>query len=154
MAILNPDAILERAGSQILDRATASLKHAHDAHYEAAGEQFARDRLEDLFDLVVAAIASRDLTQVVGYCEQVARERFSSGFDVGEVQDAINALESAMWRELVANEPPEDLAQGIGLLSTVLGAGKDALARTYVSLASKRHVTSLDLTALFKGTGS
>jgi hypothetical protein len=39
-------------------------------------------------------------------------------------------------------------------MSTVLGAGKDALARTYVSLAGHRHVTSLDLSALFRGTGS
>ena len=38
------------------------------------------------------------------------------------------------------------------LLSTVLGFGKDALARTFVELASKRHVRSLDLTALFAGT--
>jgi hypothetical protein len=38
------------------------------------------------------------------------------------------------------------------LLTTVLGVGKDALARTYVSLASHEHVSSLDLRALFEGT--
>ena len=34
---------------------------------------------------------------------------------------------------------------------TVLGAGRDALARAYVSRASQQHVTSLDLGALFRG---
>jgi hypothetical protein len=36
----------------------------------------------------------------------------------------------------------------------VVGAGKDALAREYVSMASHRHVPSLDLSALFRGTNS
>ena len=57
-----------------------------------------------------------------------------------------------MWRQVVASVPPEDLAEATGLLSTVLGFGKDVLARAYVSLASQRHVPSLDLTALFAGT--
>ena len=47
---------------------------------------------------------------------------------------------------------PEDLAEATGLMNTVLGFGKDVLARTYVSLASRRHVRSLDLTAMFAGT--
>ena len=59
-----------------------------------------------------------------------------------------------MWRRVVAAEPPDALAECIGLLSTVLGAGKDALARTYVSLASHRRVPSLDLSALFEGATS
>jgi hypothetical protein len=68
------------------------------------------------------------------------------------VQTAFNVLEEAMWRKIVAVTPPEHLAEAIGLLTTVLGAGKDALARTYVALATNQHVASLDLGALFQGT--
>ena len=38
-----------------------------------------------------------------------------------------------------------------GIYGLLLGFGKDALARKYVSLASERHVSSLDLSALFAG---
>ena len=117
-------------------------------------EPLTRQRLGDLHDLVVAAIRDRDLTGVVSYAHEVAVERFNAGFDISEVQTAFNSLEEAMWRRLVADEPHAELAQAIGLLSTVLGAGKDSLARTYVSLAGHRHVSSLDLTALFRGTNS
>ena len=55
---------------------------------------------------------------------------------------------------MVLAEPPEELAEAIGLLSTVVGFGKDAVTRKYVSLASKQHVTSLDLSELFGGAGS
>jgi hypothetical protein len=59
-----------------------------------------------------------------------------------------------MWRRVISAEPPADLAEAIGLVSTVLGYGKDAVARKYLSLASKRHVPSLDLSALFAGASA
>lgn len=148
------DAILLQAEPRVLDEAFAALQRSHVTHYEAAGERFTREKLADLFHLVVRAIRDRDLSEVVIYSEQVAVERFNGGFDVSEVQTAFNALEEAMWRRVVRGEPPTDLAEAIGLLSTVLGAGKDALARRYVSLASRRHVPSLDLSSLFQGTDS
>ncbi|MDQ1247211.1 MAG: hypothetical protein QG597_1581 [Actinomycetota bacterium] len=59
-----------------------------------------------------------------------------------------------MWRQVIVAVPADELPEAIGLLTTVLGFGKDALARTYVSQACKRHVPSLDLTAMFAGTTS
>jgi hypothetical protein len=146
--------LLDKARAEVLDEAFAALESSHIAHYEAAGEPLTRQRLSDLYDLVVAAIRERDLSQITAYSHQVAEERFHAGFDISEVQTAFNCLEEAMWRRLVKDEPQSELAEAIGLLSTVLGAGKDALARTYVSLAGHRHVTSLDLSALFRGTNS
>ncbi len=151
---MDVDVLLANARSDVLDQAFAALESSHIAHYQAAGEPLTRQRLGDLHDLVVSAIRDRDLTQVIAYSETVATERFNAGFDISEVQTAFNSLEEAMWRRLVHDEPHAQLAEAIGLLSTVLGAGKDSLARTYVSLAGKRHVPTLDLTALFHGTNS
>jgi len=138
--------------SSILAESYVVLERSHVHHYEAAGEEFTRQRLESLFDLVVTAIAKRDLAGVSAYAVTVAEERFAAGFDISEVQAAFNALEEAMWRQIVARAAPEELAEFTGLMNTVLGFGKDVLARTYVSLASRRHVRSLDLTAIFAGT--
>jgi hypothetical protein len=46
---------------------------------------------------------------------------------------------------------PASLPECLGLISTVLGTGKESLALAYVSLASKQKVKSLNLTQLFKG---
>jgi hypothetical protein len=146
--------ILLGAEPQVLDEAQATLQGSQARHYEAAGEEFTRERLADLFHLVVHAVRDRDLAAMGAFSNQIADERFNAGFDVSEVQDAFNALEAAMWRRVVSAGPEVDLVEAIGLLSTVVGFGKDALARKYVSLASKRHVASLDLTALFRGTSS
>lgn len=151
---MNVDILLGGARDDILDEAFAALESTHAVHYAKEGEPFTRQRLADLYDLVVAAIHGRDLAGIESYSETVARERYSAGFDISEVQAAFNSLERAMWHRLVAEVPPQDLARAVGLLSTVLGAGKDVLARTYVSLATEHHVRSLDLTALFDGASS
>jgi hypothetical protein len=143
---------LQGGAAEIIDQATTALDRAHLHHYEQAGAAEDRRRLQGLFDAVVGAIKDRDLGPIAHYVEVMARDRFSAGFGISEVQTAFNVLEEAMWRRIVAATAPDQLADAIGLLTTVLGAGKDALARTYVALATNQHVASLDLRALFEGT--
>jgi hypothetical protein len=143
---------LERERRAIVDAAAAGLARLHARHYEAAGESEVHRRLEALFDRVLGALAGRDVGGMVSYAEEVAEERYNAGYDLSEVQTAFNALEEAMWTRAVAEVEPSELAAVLGLTSTILGAGKDALARRYVSLSAGTHAPSLDLRALFAGT--
>lgn len=143
---------LQGAEQEIVSEALSTLEHSHVHHYETAGAAFTRAALDSLFTLVVSAVEKRDLTDVIRFADEIAEQRFSAGFDISEVQSAFNALETAMWRRVVAAEEPADLPEAVGLLSTVFGAGKDELARRYVSLASQKHIPTLDLSALFRGT--
>jgi hypothetical protein len=136
---------------EVLSDAVEGLRHAHLQHYENLGADASRRRLSDLLDLVVDAMTRRSLVSICDYAESVARERFDAGFDIAEVQTAFNVLEEALWRQVIAQLDRSDLAEATGLIGTALGAGKDTLARTWVSLASSQHVHSLDLTALFEG---
>jgi hypothetical protein len=145
-------AVLSEARSEVLDEAAGAVERSHLGHYWAAGDAELRCRLETLFDIVLYCLSSRRLDRVIKYAEQIAHDRFNAGFGIGEVQTAFNVLEEAMWHHVVAGVPTAELAESLGLLTTVLGVGKDALARTYVSLASHEHVSSLDLRALFQGT--
>lgn len=135
----------------ILDSAEAGLRRVHAGHYEQAGEPEVRARLEALFDRLLTALTRRDLGPVVVYAQKVAEQRFESGYDLAEVQSAFNALEEATWSRLLALVEPSGLAESLGLVSTIFGAAKDALARRYVSLAAHAHAPSLDLRALFSG---
>ena len=135
----------------VLEAAEHGLRQAHSAHYEGAGELEVRRRLELLFDRLLTSLTRRDLGPVVVHAQAIAEERFNAGYDLSEVQAAFNALEEATWSRLLARVDPSELAESLGLVSTILGAGKDALARRYVSLAAHAHVPSLDLRALFAG---
>ncbi len=143
---------LENERSAIIDAAQAGLGRMPVRHYQSAGEPEVNRRLEALFDHLVEGLARRDLTAMLEYAQTVAVERFDAGYDLQEVQTAFNALEEATWARALDRLEPAQLAEALGSVSTVLGCGKDALARKYVSLAARTHAPSLDLRALFTGT--
>lgn len=145
--------LLESARQEILDEATQSLTRARLAHYAVSGEEQNRQRLTTLYDLALQCIARRNLLPMVQHGRGVARQRFDEGFNLQEVQTAFNVLEEAIWKRITTDLEPPSYPEAFGLASTVLGAGKQALAVEYVSLASqKRDFHSLDLSALFRGT--
>lgn len=144
--------LLQRDEPAILSESYEGMTRCRLTSYEAAGADETRRRFARLFALLVDAVRERDLEPVLAYAREIARQRFAEGFDLQEVQSAINVLEEAVWRRVVKEIPPEGLAEALGLVSTVLGVCKDTLASSYVSLATKRHATSLDMTALFRGT--
>ena len=143
--------LLQSDGEHIVAEASAALTRSQLAHYAEAGYAVGQERLARLFQLTAQGIADRNLVPVMEYMAEVADDRFHAGYAIREVQIAINVLEEAIWNHIVANVPPDELARALGLVSTVLGAAKDSLARAYVSLASQTKAPSLDLSALFKG---
>jgi hypothetical protein len=146
--------LLEERSKEIVDDASASMQHARMKHYAEAGESTTRQRLQVLFDLMLKSLKEKNLEPVITHAETVAQERFRAGFGLGEVQTAFNVLEETLWTWIVRELPPGQLGEALGLVGTVLGAGKDELARTYVALASRSHAPSLNLEALFRGAWS
>lgn len=145
---------LHTAQLAVLEEASATLQRAHLTHYEASGNAAPGQHLQHLFALVVECLEQRTLGPIAHYAQTIAEKRFVAGFDIAEVQTAFNVLEESIWHIVIANLEPDELAVSAGMVGTVLGVGKDTLARTWVSLAASRHVPSLDLSALFEGTSS
>jgi hypothetical protein len=144
--------LLEQDADAIVGEATAVLERTRLQHYSQDGIVESGDRLRRLFDLLHQSIADRDLVPVMEYMRSVADERFHAGYEIREVQTAINVLEETIWKHVVDKVPPGELAESLGLVSTVLGAAKDSLAREYVLLATKKRAPSLNLSALFEGS--
>jgi len=145
--------LLEESRPEAVADAIQGLARATLPHYTASRASQNRERLARLYDLTAACVASRTLLPMIEYAQGVARERYKDGFDLEEVHTAFNVLEEVIWRRITARLQPPQYPEAFGLVSTVLGAGKQALAIEYVALVSRnREVRSLDLSALFKGT--
>ena len=135
----------------IIRTAFDSLLRSNLKHYSAASANANWQRIEKLFDLTVKCIKEKNLVEIIEYSEKIAAERYNSGYDLHEVHAAYNVLEEAIWGIILNNLDPNDFGRALGLASTVLGAGKETLALTYISLTGKKKPQSLDLTELFKG---
>ncbi len=144
--------LLQNSMNEILAEATEAMARSHATHYMKAGDEHTQTRLKALYVLTMRGVKERNLGPMVAHVENIARERFVSGYDLWEVQTAFNVLEEAVWKRILKNLPPAEYAQALGLVSTVLGVGKDTLARRYVALATKEKAPSLNLQSLFSGT--
>ena len=143
--------LLSNGRESVLAEATEALVQARLRHYEAAGTDEARRRLGKLLELTTSCVEHRDLGPMTRFGREIGEERFHAGFGLDEVQTAFNVLEEALWRHSLQSLPADRLGDALGTLSTVLGAGKDALARAYVACAIERHAPSLDLAGMFGG---
>jgi hypothetical protein len=141
--------ILSKHTGEILDNACLQLSRARLKNYSCSEDSENRKRLEKLLELTIDALINKELLSITSYMEETAKERFYAGFDFSEVHSAINVLEETLWKKIDSSVKSEEIGHSLGLISTILGAAKESLARTYISLASETKISSLDLNALF-----
>ncbi len=146
--------LLEKNSDKIITDAYKAVCKDKLKGYSKVGQERTKAKLTNLFKKVLQCVNRKELIPMLNYTEKIAKERYTSGYDLFEVQTAINSLEVAIWSVIFKSVKPENLAEYLGLISTVLGAGKDNLARTYVSLATKSKAPSLNLQNLFDGSES
>ena len=93
--------------------------------------------MRDLFELVVQCVHEGRTEPIIASSRQIAANRFEAGFDIAEIQGTFNVLEEVLWRHVASSLAGDQRIEALGLMNTILGAGKDALAQTYVTLAGR-----------------
>jgi hypothetical protein len=146
--------LLQETADALVDEAAAQIHQARLEHYEAEGVPLARERLSVLLKLTLECLETRRTEPIMEWATRIGRERFATGYDLGEVQTAINVLEEVLWKRILSSLGPEDLAYALGLVNALLGMAKDTVARTYVSLATQREAPPVGLEQLLRKPAS
>ncbi len=144
--------LLSTQADEIMKDAMLGMARSQLPHYRFSGTEQSRQRIKALFVLTTRAVKERNLSPMLAWAESIGRERYSAGVDLAEVQIALHVLEEVLWHRIFTWVPPAYYGEALGLVSTVLSAGKEMLGRTYVTLASKSKVSTLDLDQLFDGS--
>ena len=93
--------------------------------------------MQQLFELVQRCVHEGHAEPIITPSQQIAADRFVAGIDLAEVQAAFAALEDVLWRHLAGTVSAGQRLETLRLVNVILGTGRDALARTYVSLAGR-----------------
>ena len=109
-----------------------------------------RARFAGLFDQVLAVVVDRNAIPALRYAEELARARFAGGYRLLDLQSASNALEEAIWQQVVASDS-RDLPGMLAAVTSAFAFVKDELARAYVELAADAQAPTVDLEALMAG---
>ncbi len=126
--------LLESKAEEIINGASGAMQRAGMKHYDADTPEQTRKKLTMLYHLTERGVNEQNLFPMISYVEKMAEERFSSGFDLQEVQTAINVLEEYLWKQIIKDLPAGAQAEALRIISSILGGAKDAVARRYVEL--------------------
>jgi hypothetical protein len=130
--------LLVKCSDTILKESLELMSRANLKHYEYGGPEQTRKKISKLLELTHQSVDDKNLIPMINYIEKTAKKRFMSGFELQEVQTAFNVLEECIWKQILKVIPASGQGDALALVSSILGSGKDTLARTYVSLASEK----------------
>jgi len=128
--------VLASAEDRVIDEAVTVLAQRDQALHHPAGPDGRRREVRQLFRLVLRCVRAGRAGPIGKPCEQIAAHCYAAGIDLSEEQEAFNVLAEVLWPHLAGALAGEQLVEALGLLSAIVGAGKDAMARTYVALAT------------------
>ncbi|HEX4825985.1 MAG TPA: hypothetical protein VFV19_16920 [Candidatus Polarisedimenticolaceae bacterium] len=149
---MDAPALLRANADDIVEQSVDAVLGSKLTRYTASGRDVLRCRLSALLDVLARGIEAHDAAPTIARACSIAAERYADGFELQEVQCAINILEATVWQVLARELPVERFADAIRAMSSILGLAKDALARSYVELAAGHHAPAVDTAALFRGT--
>ena len=121
--------------ADLIGRALVSLIDARLPHYAREAEAELHLRMENLLEQVSACLTRRCADPAVEHAARIAQERFSSGYQLVEIQTSINVLEEVLWQRILGSLAPEEAVGALGRISAVIGIIKDTLAQSYLELA-------------------
>jgi hypothetical protein len=151
---MNLAELIREKADILVNGAVAELHQARLQHYEEEGIQAAKERLTTLLDETLSCLDARRADPIIDWATRVGHERFAAGYDLFEVQTAINVLEEALWKRILSSVGPDDLAHALGLINAILSTAKDTLARTYVSLATNKETPQMNTKELWNDPDS
>lgn len=134
--------LLEKTKDNIVSESMQAISRSFGADgsklYSSGREETTKQKMEALYDVIHQSIKEKILIPIVTYIEKTAEKRYQSGFELQEVQIAINILEENIWKHILDELPKEDQPKALSLVSSIIGSGKDTLARTYVTLTQEQ----------------
>jgi methylmalonyl-CoA decarboxylase len=128
-------AVLASAEDQVIDEAVAALAQRDQARPRSPGPDGRRRDVRQHFRLVLRCVRAGRAEPIIRPSEQIAAHCYAAGIDLTEAQGAFSVLAEVLWRRLAGALDGEQLVAALGLLHAIAGAGKDAMAGTYVALA-------------------
>lgn len=139
---------IKAAQARLANAVLESLRSSHAPHYRTADVDVLRDRAEVLAERLVCSVTDESAA-LVNHVRRIAEERMDEGYALEEVQLALNVLEGEAWAVTVeaagAGAGAPELVAQLSLLTSVVGAAKDQLARVYYARKQMAEMRVVEL---------
>lgn len=129
--------LLQTNLDKILFDATEFLSRSNLEHYNQMNVERLRAKLARLYYVARECAETNKLEPIKKYMAEITPNRYESGFELYEVQTAINILEECFWKNIVDRVDPEERMPALVKTQEILCAAKNTLAKSYLELKNE-----------------
>lgn len=119
---------------KILFDSTEFLVRTNLEHYHTLSPERVRAMLAKLYYHTRECVETNDMHPIAAYLEEIAPKRFALGYELFEVQTAINILEESLWKNIVDKVDAKERMNALLTSQQILCTAKSTLAKSYVEL--------------------
>ncbi|MCI0448357.1 MAG: hypothetical protein L0Y79_01050 [Chlorobi bacterium] len=123
----------------ILLDSTNCLVRAQLQHYKPLSPELIRFRFLKLFQALVKCVETNSFNGIIKFMDKVSDERYELGFEIHEVQTAINILEECLWKKILKFVDDDKQISAMKQVTRILCNAKMELAGRY-ALLSKEYI--------------
>ncbi len=121
----------------ILLDSTNSLVRAQLEHYKHLTPEKLRLRLLRLFQALVKSLEANSCESITKFMEKTSDERFESGYELHEVQTAVNIMEECLWKKIAEFVYRDQQISAMKQVTCILAKAKESLANEYSLLSTE-----------------
>ncbi|HAX49253.1 MAG TPA: hypothetical protein PK605_08130 [Ignavibacteria bacterium] len=119
----------------ITKEATNSLIRVQLPHYSKFRLEEIQVKYSNLLLALTKCVETQNCNDMIGYMDLISDERFASGFEVEEIQIALNIFEEALWKNIRKYVDPKDHYASKKMVTTIVDKAKEELLNEYVTLS-------------------
>lgn len=142
--------ILKDGEDEIVNETIRLLRESPGSHYPYIDSMDLTPREEAFFNAFRDSILYDDFGILEKYLLQVIGERLDEGYDLTELQYAIDCLAGAVWEHVAEASEPQELEMNLRKVAWRLIKTKDVLARSCIEHAQRVQTELLSLNTKFE----
>ena len=116
----------------ILLEVTENMERVQLKHYEADSENKLRQKMARTYYVFKEAITKESFDPLKKYLERVGEERYASGYELYELQTALDILEECIWKQIDEKLPKNEQLDAFITITKYMSNAKLTLAKVYV----------------------
>jgi hypothetical protein len=124
--------LFEQYKDIILLEVTENMERVNLEHYEDDSEEKLRQKMARTYYVFKEAITKESFDPLKNYLERVGEERYASGYELYELQTALNILEECIWKQIDEKLPKKEQLDAFITITKYMSNAKLTLAKIYV----------------------
>ncbi len=137
--------ILEDNRRVIIIKITRELKNSGSEHFGKMDSKEIKERVQKLYQSLMDAVIEKNFMVFIDYVEDLTLKRIEEGFGLKEIQLSLTSLEKNVWKIIVDESSINDVIKYLGIITNIIGEGKDHIARIFLEQKKKMENLILDL---------